>query len=238
MLQRRSYTTICGKTVLVQRKIGLKRMTLRFSKRQKVFVVSAPILVPFSAVTQFVDGAQAWFTRVDLYHQQQNLQQQNISRTIEPGQSIVLLGKMVRVDFVPSPKSKVLLSESVLEVHGVRSKFEQLLLKYLKNLAYDKLSHYSHEYAQTLGTKFKKITVKEMKTRFGSCTSVGNLNYCWRLVFAPEPVLAYLCAHEVSHLKEMNHSKKFWAYVMLLCPDYKNYQRWLKQNGKGLFEVL
>ncbi len=236
-MQEQSYTTLCGKTVLVQRKIGLKRMTLRFSKKQKAFVVTAPILVPFSTVSRFIDGAKAWFTKVDLY-QQQNLQQQNGSRIIEPGQSISILGNLVRVDFIPSPKLKVSLNNEVLEVHGVRSKFEQHLKKYLKNLAYEKLSHYSHEYAQILGVAFKKIAVKEMKTRFGSCTSVGNLNYCWRLIFAPEPVLAYLCAHEVSHLKEMNHSKKFWANVELLCPNYKHFQKWLKQNGKGLFGVL
>lgn len=222
---------------MVQRKVGLKRMILRFSKKQKAFVVSAPILVPFSSVTRFIDGAHAWFAKVDVYHRQQRLQQQNTSRVIEPGQFISILGKLTRIDFILSPKSKVLLNGAVLEVHGVRSKFEQLLATYLKNLAYEKFSYYSHEYAQTLGVKFKKITVKEMKTRFGSCTSIGSLNYCWRLIFAPEPVLAYLCAHEVSHLKEMNHSKRFWAYVAFLCPDYRNLQKWLKQNGKGLFEV-
>lgn len=229
---------MCGKTVLVQRKIGLKRMTLRFSKKQMAFVVSAPILVPFSTVSRFIDSAQAWFTKVDLHHQQQNLEQQNAPRIINPGQSISILGNLVRVDFIQSPKSKVSLRGEVLEVHGVRSKFEQHLSKYLKNLAHEKISHYSHEYAQILGVTFKKIAVKEMKTRFGSCSSVGNLNYCWRLIFAPEPVLAYLCAHEVSHLKEMNHSKKFWANVELLCPNYKRFQKWLKQNGKGLFGVL
>lgn len=237
-MQQRSYITGCGKTVLIQRKIGLKRMNLRFSKKQKTFVVSVPALVPFSSVTRFIDEAHTWFTKVDLYHQQQRLQQQNASHGIEPGQLISILGKLTRIDFILSPKSKVFLSGTVLEIYGVRSKFEQLLMTYLKNLAYEKLSYYSYQYAQTLGVKFKKITVKEMKTRFGSCTSVGSLNYCWRLIFAPEPVLAYLCAHEVSHLKEMNHSKKFWAYVAFLCPDYKNLQKWLKQNGKGLFAVL
>lgn len=237
-MQQQSYRSVCGKMVLIQRKLGLKRMTLRFSKRQKAFVVSVPVLVPFSSVTRFIDGAQAWFAKVDLYYQQQRLQQQSISRVIEPGQLILVLGKLTRIDFIPSPKPMVSLNGTILEVHGVRSKFEQLLITYLKKLAYEKFSYYSHEYAQALGVRFKKITVKEMKTRFGSCTSIGSLNYCWRLIFAPEPVLAYLCAHEVSHLKEMNHSKKFWDYVAFLCPDYKNLQKWLKQNGKGLFGAL
>ncbi len=217
----------------MQRKIRLKRMTLRFSKREKAFVVSAPIFVPHSKITEFVDGASAWFSKVDLHHLQQT-----VPRAIVPGQSISILGKLVRVDFMPSLKSMVLLKDGVIEVHGVRSKFEQLLVKHLKDLSFEKFSYYSSEYAQTLGVKFKKLSVKEMKTRFGSCTSHGNLNYCWRVVLAPEPVLAYLCAHEVSHLKEMNHSKKFWAYVTLLCPDYKHLQKWLKQHGKELFGVL
>lgn len=226
------YTTACGKSVLIQRKIRLKRLTLRFSKKQKSFVVTAPSLISFSKITRFIDNAQDWFAKAELHYQQK------MPQAIIPGQFLFVLGKSVRVDFIPSPKTMVLLKNDVLEVHGVLSKFGQLLINYLRDLAYEKFSYYSFEYAKTIGVKFKKLVIKDMTTRFGSCTSHGNLNYCWRVVMAPEPVLAYLCAHEVSHLKEMNHSKKFWSHVEQLCPDYKNLQKWLKFHGKELFSLF
>ena len=228
MLQPQTYTTACGKTVLIQRKLFLKKLTLRFSKKQKAFVVSAPSLLSFSKITNFIDGAHAWFAKMEAH-------QPKASPAIAPGDSISILGKVVRVDFIQSPKAMVVLKDAVLEVHGIQSKFGQTLNKYLKDLAFGKFSHYSHEYAAVLGVKINQIVIKDMKTRFGSCSSFRNLNYCWRVVLAPEPVLAYLCAHEVSHLKEMNHSKKFWGHVEHLCPDYKNLQKWLKQHSKELF---
>lgn len=231
-MQQHLYTTTCGKTVLVKRKFGLKRLTLRFSKRQKAFVVSAPIFTSFSSITDFIDGAGAWFAKVDRYHQQAK------PRMIVPGQMIPLLGKSVRVNFIESCQEKVLLVNGILEVYGVRSKFEKLLIKHLKGIAFEKFTHYSNLYAQNLSVSFKKLVVKEMKTRFGSCTSLGNLNYSWRVIFAPEPILAYLCAHEVCHLKEMNHSKRFWKLVGLLCPAYKQHKKWLKEQGKELFILV
>ena len=143
----------------------------------------------------------------------------------------------VRLDFIASCQEKVILNGDMLVVYGVRSKFERLIVQYFKNLAKSKLSEYSHIYAHQLGVTIAKISVKDMTTRYGSCTASGNLNYCWRIVFAPETVLAYLCAHEVSHLKEMNHSKAFWENVKHLCPDYLQLRKWLKQHGKELFTV-
>jgi predicted metal-dependent hydrolase len=227
-LQPQSYITACGKTVLIQRKLFLKKLTLRFSKKQKAFVVSAPSLLSFAKITNFIDSAHAWFAKIEAH-------QPKAPHVIVPGDSISVLGKVVRVDFIQSPKSMVVMKDNVLEVHGIQSKFAQILIKYLKDLAFEKFSHYSHEYAAVLGVKINQIVIKDMKTRFGSCSSFGNLNYCWRVILAPEPVLAYLCAHEVSHLKEMNHSKKFWGHVEQLCPDYKNLQKWLKQHSKELF---
>ena len=156
---------------------------------------------------------------------------------MEPGQTIQLLGNNVTLEFVEDCKVKVILKNDVLKVHGVRSKFKQQVMKFLKDLAFKKLSEYSNLYAKKLGVNIAKITVKEMSSRYGSCTSIGNLNYCWRIVLAPEPVLAYLCAHEVSHLKEMNHSKTFWMHVASLCPDYLSSRKWLKQNGKELYNI-
>ncbi len=78
---------------------------------------------------------------------------------------------------------------------------------------------------------FNNFRFKRMQTRFGSCSSKRNINIAFRLLFAPREVFRYVCAHELAHLKEFNHSKRFWALVEEAVADYKNQERWLKENG-------
>lgn len=75
------------------------------------------------------------------------------------------------------------------------------------------------------------VKFKRMTSRFGSCSSKGNLNIAYRLLFAPRAVFRYVCAHELAHLKEFNHSKRFWALVYTACEDYKESDKWLRVNG-------
>ncbi len=81
---------------------------------------------------------------------------------------------------------------------------------------------------------FNRVTIKGQKTRWGSCSSLGNLNFNWRLVMAPPPVLDYIVIHELLHLIEPNHSQKFWALVGSVCPHYQTCRDWLKNNGHRL----
>ncbi|MEM3513203.1 MAG: M48 family metallopeptidase, partial [Thermoplasmata archaeon] len=84
---------------------------------------------------------------------------------------------------------------------------------------------------EQFGFKPKKIKITSGKTRFGSCTSKGYINLSWRLVLAPPEIIDYVIVHELAHLKEPNHSKKFWAVVEKFIPDYKTKRKWLKENG-------
>ena len=85
-----------------------------------------------------------------------------------------------------------------------------------------------------LKLRYNRVAIRGQKTRWGSCSSLGNLNFNWRLVMAPLPVMDYIVAHELLHLVEPNHSKKFWTLVESVCPDYKNCRDWLKKNGHRL----
>jgi predicted metal-dependent hydrolase len=89
-------------------------------------------------------------------------------------------------------------------------------------------------HAATLGVEIGRIAVKDTRSRWGSCSSKGNLNFSWRLLLAPWEVLDYVVAHEVAHLKEMNHSPRFWAIVEQLCPDYRVHRAWLRTHGASL----
>lgn len=84
------------------------------------------------------------------------------------------------------------------------------------------------------GFVYGRVSIKEQTSRWGSCSRRGNLNFNWRLLLAPLPVLDYVVFHELCHLKELNHSERFWRLVARGCPDYKTYRRWLHDNGRSL----
>ncbi len=75
-----------------------------------------------------------------------------------------------------------------------------------------------------------QVFIKGQRTRWGSCSSAGNLNFNWRLAMAPTEVIEYVVIHELCHRQEMNHSKEFWRLVQEKCPDFKNHKAWLKRN--------
>jgi len=85
-------------------------------------------------------------------------------------------------------------------------------------------------WAALLGLEYKKIFIKNQRSMWGSCSGRGNLNFNWRLAAAAPEALDYVVIHELCHLREMNHSKKFWAHVAAACPDYKARRRWLRDN--------
>lgn len=86
-------------------------------------------------------------------------------------------------------------------------------------------------YAEIMGVTYGRITIRHQKTRWGSCSAKGNLNFNCLLMMAPIEVLDYVVVHELAHRKQMNHSQAFWNEVAAVLPDYKNRKKWLKNNG-------
>ena len=93
-------------------------------------------------------------------------------------------------------------------------------------------------YADRMNVSYGRISIREQKTRWGSCSSKGNLNFNWRLIFAPEEVVDYIVVHELAHRKEMNHSRAFYNVVASVLPDYKVQEKWLKENGEKLWNCV
>lgn len=109
----------------------------------------------------------------------------------------------------------------------------------IKELA-DKALKYIPErvahFARIIGVDYGRITIRNQKTRWGSCSSKGNLNFNCLLMMTPPEVIDYVVVHELCHRKEMNHSKAFWNEVEKVMPDYKAYIKWLKEEGHFLME--
>ena len=93
-------------------------------------------------------------------------------------------------------------------------------------------------FAPLVGVTWGRITIRNQKTRWGSCSTGGNLNFNCLLLLTPPEVLDYVVVHELCHRKEMNHSARFWAEVSRICPNYQQHRKWLKQNGHTLIARL
>ncbi|MDZ4791963.1 MAG: SprT family zinc-dependent metalloprotease [Hyphomicrobiales bacterium] len=108
------------------------------------------------------------------------------------------------------------------------------LVDWLKIEAKKDLFYRVHHHAGNIGIYPKRISVRDQSTRWGSCSSSGNLSFSWRLIFAPSFVLDYVAAHEVAHLKEMNHGPRFWRVVRDTMPEMHKARLWLKKHGSEL----
>ena len=108
------------------------------------------------------------------------------------------------------------------------------LMAFLKHEARAALAEAVDRHAATLGVTPAKLTLRDTRSRWGSCSARGDLMFSWRLVMAPPEVLDYVAAHEVAHLVEMNHSRAFWNTVARTCSGYEPPRRWLKHNAEAL----
>jgi hypothetical protein len=108
------------------------------------------------------------------------------------------------------------------------------LTDFLKREARKLLDERTRDYAGRIDARVHRVSVRDTASRWGSCSAAKNISYCWRLILAPDFVLDYVVAHEVAHLREMNHSARFWRVVRSITPDIETPQAWLRKNGTML----
>lgn len=132
------------------------------------------------------------------------------------------------------------IDEHMLKVQSTideRSKLEKITFEQIKELADQAVEYIPKRvkyYAEKENFVYNKITIKNLVSRWGSCSTKGNLNFNCLLMLTPDYVIDYIVVHELCHLREMNHSEKFWAKVEKIMPDYQRAELWLKQNGGNL----
>jgi predicted metal-dependent hydrolase len=124
--------------------------------------------------------------------------------------------------------------ERILCVAGGHEHIDRRVHDFLKRQARRDLQKSAQDYAEALGVRVKRLSIRDQSSRWGSCTSAGSLSFSWRLILAPPFVLDYLAAHEVAHLVEMNHSPRFWRVVAKVCPSVERAKKWLDTYGNDL----
>ncbi len=150
------------------------------------------------------------------------------------GAEVPLRGVPHIIEATGALRGKVQVDDGKLLTPGSPEHMARRLTDWLKLEARADLTERSHFHAARLGVKVRTINLKAQSTRWGSCSTRGNLNYNWRLILAPSFVLDYVAAHEVAHLREMNHSPAFWARVSETLPDMERGRAWLKAHGAEL----
>jgi len=149
-----------------------------------------------------------------------------------PGAEIPVEGEVLQI--ASAPGRSVRIEGDTLLVPGTPDTAPARLRAWLRARARDRLAAASDHYAAALGRPYARLTLRDTRSRWGSCSAAGGLMYSWRLILAPPDVLDYVAAHEVAHLAEMNHSPAFWSTVANLKPGYEAPRRWLREKGADL----
>lgn len=217
--------------------IETKRKSIGIYVREDASVlVRAPFGVKKKTIDTLVQKRADWIAKAQNEIQKRNKQRKETS--LKEGQKIYLLGKPYRLQMQSDQKEDaVLLKEDtlVLMTKANQIEYQEAVLEaFYRIKAKQYLSERVQVFAKKMGVTFGRITIKNQKTRWGSCSSKGNLNFNWKIMMAPIEVIDYLVVHELAHRKEMNHSSRFYAEMQKIMPDYKVWQRWLKENGKTL----
>ena len=210
--------------ITLRRSARARRFSLRVSRLDGRVTLSLPPGARESEAMAFVRQQELWIRRA--------LADLPLTAPVALGAVIPVEGRLLRLDAGPGRLIRV--EGDSLLVPGAPAQAGVRAGAFLKHLARDRLTEASDRYAQMIGRPYSRLTLRDTRSRWGSCTADGALMYSWRLVMAPPAVLDYVAAHEVAHLAEMNHSPAFWAVVARLVPDYAAHRRWLKLHGQTL----
>ncbi len=152
----------------------------------------------------------------------------------EPGAEIPLLGQTHVISHRPTGRGGVWIEDGEICVAGKPEHVARRVRDWLRRTARHELSERALRFAAEAGVKVIRITVRDTKSRWGSCSSTGSLSFSWRVIFTPPHVADYIVAHEVAHLVEMNHSRQFWDLVEDLADQVETAKEWIKFYGNGL----
>ncbi|MDC0739193.1 SprT family zinc-dependent metalloprotease [Cognatishimia sp. SS12] len=201
-----------------------RRISLRVSRLDGRVTLTMPRGVPVGEALAFAQSKQDW------------LRQQLAARpepvAIGLGAELPVQGELRTVTRAEGRVGHI--AEGALYVPENHRAVPRLVEEVLKREARTRLTDAAMRYSASLGRPYGRLSLRDTRSRWGSCSSEGNLMFSWRLIMAPREVLEYVAAHEVAHLAQMNHSPAFWAVVDRLYGPHAAERRWLRQHGEKL----
>ena len=214
--------------VKFKRHRGARRLIVRLDRRGETVAVTLPPRASRAEALEFVQRSRPWIAS-RLAHQPEPV-------TFAPGAEIMLRGFPHRIEHDQLRRGLVHCESGPdrIVVPGDTIHLKRRLGDWLKREARRDLTLASERHAEAMGVRFRRLSIRDQASRWGSCSSDGGLNYSWRLILAPDFVLDYVAAHEVAHLKHMNHGVRFWRLVLTHCPMAPQARSWLRRNGAAL----
>lgn len=211
-----------------RRNAKCKRMVLRLSTDGTGAVITLPPRASKAEALRFAETSKPWLIKT-------------LEKRVPPvlfahEQQLLFNGQLHTISATGGRRGLIAYDadQLLISVPGDTAHVARRLSDWLKAQAKEKLQKASQDYAVAMQTKFRKLTIRDQKSRWGSCSATGDLSYSWRLILAPPEVLDYVAAHEVAHLKEMNHGPRFWRLVVTHCKTAKQARRWLSEHGREL----
>lgn len=213
-----------------------KRKTAAIHVTPEGVEVRVPYGIDLPWISRFVASRQAWIQR-----QQDRLAERLVDQPhLGFGESLWFKGLPVVLTYLPGAKRAVCLVGDQLQVIAPNrpdlAALESQVTAWFLQQAKDYMPQHTYGRAQQLGVmdRLQQIRFRRTKSKWGHCTSQGNLQFNWQIMGAPPEIIDYLICHEVAHLLEHNHSQRFWALVEQLCPLYQQHRAWLKHQGHRL----
>jgi predicted metal-dependent hydrolase len=205
-----------------------RRIALRINAAQRTVELVLPPGVPKSHGLRFVQNKRGWIAA--------RLAALPPSVPFAEGAVVPVFGVPHRIRReIDAAGPPVAIVDGEIRVRGEPVHLARRVRDFLMATAGKELSLRARRLAARIGRDITQITVRDTRSHWGSCSGRGNISFSWRLIFAPEPVLDYVVAHEVSHLVEMNHGPRFWRLVESLSPGSGTPRAWLKRHRSRLF---
>ena len=212
--------------VQLRRSGQARRLSLRVSGLDRRITLTMPRGAHLHEALEFLQEREIWLRTA--------LTRLPEPTRVEIGGDILFGGQTLRITESTGSRIRVRDAELLVPPDPTGTRTALRVATYLKASARAALVPAATRYAQALGKPFSAITLRDTRSRWGSCTAQGRLMFSWRLIMAPPEVLDYVAAHEVAHLEHMDHSRAFWSCVAQLMPDYQTYREWLSNNGAVL----
>ncbi len=211
-----------------------KKMCLSYHPNQLKAFVKTPQRISKKTMIEFLQKHLLW-----LKGQVFKFGVQCRPQKFEDGTSFLFKGKAIKLEHHESFKKKIYFScDAICTIECPKDLVDRYMRKWMVEQTRLFATERSVLYAEKIQKKISAIRIKDVKTRWGSCSTLGNLNYNWRLIMVPEAVFDYVCAHEVSHLMHMNHSKEFWDQVKKFVSKetIKYSKNWLEIHKKQIYQ--
>ena len=212
--------------LVIRRKAGIKRLTLRLAVGGSEIVVTAPKRAASRDIQLFIDRHRDWIAK--------RVQALPSRIPFTLGETIPLRGLPHRLEISGKLRGTVEVHPDELCFPSLSEHLPRRVRTYLQAQARLDLTAAVAEKVALLGRAMPPISIRDTRSRWGSCSQAGALSFSWRLILAPPEILTYVAAHEVAHLAEMNHSPAYWAVCRRLDPNTDAARKWLKQHGAGL----